>query len=231
MKNQTTIIKILLSAIIIITALIFMIHANHIIPTGSIPLSKKTVIIDAGHGSPDSGASTPSGTKEKDINLKIAKKLEKILKKNKANVIMTRTDDNSLSTSKTNNKREDLRTRKSIRDTSNADIFISIHMNHFDDPKYYGAQVFYSESIQQNKELAECIQDNLIKLADPTNNRQVKSSNEIYILKNSQTPSVLVECGFLSNPEEAKKLNDKKYQEKVAWAIYCGITDFLSNKR
>lgn len=227
MKNKFTIIKLAVSALIIVAAFVLMIHTNHIIPTNSIPIAKKTIILDAGHGFPDSGASAASGTAEKDINLNIAKKLEKILKKNDAKVIMTRSDDNSLSDSKTNNKRDDLNKRRNIRDNSKADIFVSIHMNHFDDPKYYGAQVFYSESTEENKKLAECIQENMVKLADPSNNRQVKSSNDIFVLKNAQIPSVLIECGFLSNPAEAEKLSDSKYQEKLAWAIYCGISDFF----
>lgn len=203
------------------------IQKKNLIPASSTPLTKKTIIIDAGHGFPDSGTSSKSGISESDINLKIAKKLKKLLSKSKVKVIMTRKDENSLSESKTNNKQDDLKKRAKIRDNSNADMFISIHLNHFGEPQYYGAQVFYSSNNDENQKLAESVQKKLIELADPSNTRKVKSTNDIYILKNAQIPSVLIECGFLSNPDEAEKLNTDEYQQKLVWAIYCGIADYF----
>ena len=212
---------------IIIASVFLVIFLNSVRETSTSPIKQKIVIIDAGHGTPDGGASAKDGTMEKDINLEIAKKLKKHLQKSGAKVIMTREDDNSLSNSKTNNKREDLNKRMHIRNNSNADIFVSIHMNHFSDPKYYGAQVFYNSSAQESQILAECIQKNLIEIADPSNKRQIKQNNEIFVLKNAQYPCVLVECGFLSNPEEAKKLSQDDYQRKIAKAVYKGICDFF----
>ncbi len=191
---------------------------------------KKTIVIDAGHGTPDGGAVAKDGTKEDEINLKIAKKLEKIFKKNGAKVVMTRTNENSLSNSKTNNKRDDLNKRMQIRNSSNADIFVSIHLNHFSETQYFGAQVFYNSSFEKSESLASCIQKNLIAIADPSNKRQIKQNNEIYILKNATYPSALVECGFLSNEEEAKKLATDKYQQKLAEAIYQGICEYFKNE-
>lgn len=185
------------------------------------------IIIDAGHGYPDGGTSSKSGIQEHKINLEIAKKLKKILIKNGATVVMTRNDEHSLSDSKTNNKREDLNKRVKIRDNSGGSIFISIHLNHFSDSKYSGAQVFYNTNSVSSKLLAETIQESLIKNVDTSNSRKAKGDNTIFVLKNSKIPSILVECGFLSNIEEAEKLSDSKYQKKLANAIYKGIEEYI----
>ena len=198
--------------------------------TSSTSLKKLTIIIDAGHGYPDSGASSSNNIYEKDLNLEISKKIKKELEKYGVTVIMTRKTDNSLSTSKTNNKKDDLNKRCEIRNNSNADLFISIHMNHFDNSKYTGAQVFYNNSSKNNELLAKYIQNNLIKYADPTNNRKIKKDNTIYILKNSKIPSVLIECGFLSNIWEANKLNEERYQNTIAKSIVKGIIEYNSKK-
>ncbi len=207
----------------------FAIKARMLVPVSTTPLTQKTIIIDAGHGLPDNGASSKSGTYESEINLKIAKKLKKLLKKGKVNVIMTREDENSLSTSQTNNKRDDLQKRVNIRDTSDADIFLSIHLNHFSQPQYSGAQVFYSAGNPESEMLANTIQKNLIELVDPENTRSSKASGDIFVLKNSSIPCVLVECGFLSNEREAKLLEDDSYQNRIAWAIYSGICEYYEN--
>ena len=219
-----------LGALFLIIAVVMTCRSGVFIPTASSNLSQKTVIIDAGHGFPDGGTVSKSGIKESEINLEIAKKLKKLLSKNKVKVIMTRNDKNSLSTSETNNKRDDLNKRCHIRENSNADLFISIHLNHFGESKYRGAQVFYSENNPENKLLAECIQTKLIELADPENTRSIKSTSSIYILKNSSIPSALAECGFLSNPEEALLLSSPKYQDKIAKALYHGIMDYFERE-
>lgn len=228
MKNVKRLcILIFLAAIIIVSG----ICAKKLSPANAIPFVGKTVIIDAGHGFPDGGASSASGIHESEINLKIAKKLKKILTKNKMKVIMTRSNENSLSESKNNNKRDDLEKRSKIRDNSKADIFVSIHLNHFGEPQYSGAQVFYNNGNEKNELLAKCIQENLIALVDPQNTRNIKNDNNIYVLKNASIPSALVECGFLSNPEEAEKLNTKEYQNKIANAIYLGIADYFEKHK
>jgi N-acetylmuramoyl-L-alanine amidase len=214
----------------VILAFTFIICFARTKEASSTPAYKKTIVIDAGHGMPDGGAVSKDGTKEDTLNLKIAKKLEKLLKKSGAKVVMTRTNEKSLSESKTNNKRDDLNKRMEIRNTSNADIFVSIHLNHFSQSQYSGAQVFYNSSFEKSESLASCIQKNLIEIADPSNSRQIKQNNEIYILRNATYPSALVECGFLSNEEETKKLTTDKYQKKLAEAIYKGICEYLKNE-
>lgn len=219
-----------LGALFLLIAVVAICQSGLFIPVSSSNLSQKTVIIDAGHGFPDGGAVSQSGIKESEINLEIAKRLKKLLSKNKVRVIMTRNDKNSLSTSETNNKRDDLNKRTHIRENSNADLFISIHLNHFSESKYRGAQVFYSENNPENKELAQGIQTKLIELADPENTRSIKSTNSIYILKDSSIPSVLAECGFLSNPEEALLLTTPEYQDKIAKALHLGIMDYFEGE-
>ena len=207
-----------------------MVRTNTILPVNSGAVSNKIIVIDAGHGLPDAGASSKFGHLEKDLNMEIALKLKKLLKKKGAKVIMTRENDYSLSKSKTNNKSEDLHKRIKIINKAKADIVISIHMNHFSQTKYSGAQTFYSNQNKSSQKLADSIQYNLIKHTDKSNTRKSKESNSIFILK-SNTPSVLVECGFLSNEAEAKKLSTKKYQEKIAKSIYLGILDYCNENK
>ena len=110
---------------------------------------------------------------------------------------------------------------------SGVDAFVSVHLNKFEQSKYYGAQTFYPQGQDDSKLLSKFIQDELKRVVDETNQREVKPSNDIYLLKDNKIPSVLIECGFLSNEKESKLLNDEKYQEKVAWAIYAGIQKYF----
>lgn len=222
--------KIWLPSIVLIFLFIAF-HIQSITTVSTSALSGKTVIIDAGHGLPDSGAISQSGLKESEINLEISKLLQKQLEKVKVKVIMTRSDENSLSTNKQNNKRDDMQKRIQIRDKKNADLFVSIHLNHFSQSQYSGAQTFYCQSHPESKALAQCIQNKLIELVDPQNTREIKGSDSIFVIRNPKIPSVLVECGFLSNPEESELLSQKDYQKKIVWAIYCGICDYFKNEK
>lgn len=192
----------------------------------------KVVVIDPGHGSPDGGATGHSGTLEKDINLAIAKKLGSYLQQGGAHVIYTREDDNAVTDNLNAKikeiKRADLSNRKNLKNNSGADLFISIHMNKFEQSKYKGAQVFYPVNSPESKKLAETIQQSITEFADNTNYREAKDSkNDIFILNDSKIPSVLVECGFLSNPEEESKLMSQEYQSEIAYAIFGGISRYL----
>lgn len=196
--------------------------------------SGKIIVIDAGHGSPDGGAVSNSGTLEKDLNLKISKRLGSLLQQSGAYVIYTRSDDNSiaddLNAKIRDIKRSDMRNRKDIKNNSGADLFVSIHMNFFEDPQYSGAQVFYKGTCAQSKMLAESIQQYIKDFADNTNTREAKDSkNSIFILNDSNLPSVLVECGFLSNAAEESKLKTADYQDKIAFSIFSGISNYFTN--
>ncbi len=194
---------------------------------------QKTVLIDAGHGYPDGGAVGNNGTIESDINLDIALELKELLEKSGFYVILTRSDENTPAQDIKNKKireikREDLSIRRKMRDEAGADFFVSIHQNKFTDSKYSGAQVFYSPDNNESREFGETIQRSLIDVLDPNNNRSAKEdAGSIFILKNAKIPSVLIECGFLSNDKEEKLLNTEKYRQKIAWAIFCGMINYI----
>lgn len=190
------------------------------------PAYGKVVVIDAGHGGFDSGAVSSSGVREDEINLKLAKKLEQHLEHEGVQVVMTRNDSKAIGRT----KQEDMNKRVQIIRDSNPDIVVSIHLNHFSQSRYYGAQTFYMEGSQEGKKLAQCIQSQLIRILDRGNRRQIKAVSSLRILKASEAPSVIVECGFLSNPEETELLETDDYQEQVSWAIYSGIIQYFSGK-
>ena len=196
------------------------------------PATNKTIILDAGHGGIDPGSLTDT-TKEKDVNLAITLKVRQLLEASGALVILTREEDVSLyeeGSNKTTREKynENLRNRKNMIKESNADMFVSIHLNKFPESKYYGAQTFYPKGKDESEKLSKYIQGELKRVVDKTNNREIKPSDDIYVLKENEIPSVLIECGFLSNEKEAKLLVDEKYQEKIAWSIYVGIQKYFS---
>ncbi len=201
---------------------------------------QKTVILDPGHGGEDPGAvSEYSGIKEKDVNLKIAFKLKELLEKDNGKVIMTRTEDILEYDENTTNiyqkRKQDLTQRKKIMDDSGADIVVSIHLNEFPQTQYYGAQVFYPPDSNDSQKLANSIQKVLKKDVDPTNKRVAmvkeppKGQKPIMILRDIKTTTVIVECGFLSNFDEEKKLRTDEYQNKIADAIKTGIINFFKD--
>ena len=199
----------------------------------ALPLNGKIILIDAGHGQPDGGAVGVSGLSEESLNLDVALKLQQLLEQSGAYVVMTRTDNNSVAENLDdkirNIKLNDMKTRKYLRDNSDCDIFVSIHMNKFEQQKYKGAQVFYSATGQNSKILAESIQNRIVTLADKSNTRIAKQADKgIYLLKNAPVASVIAECGFLSNPEEEKKLSVQEYREQLAYAVYHGISDYFA---
>lgn len=198
------------------------------------PVTDKTIVLDAGHGGIDPGAMNKDKTVlEKDINLQITMKIKELIEASGGNVILTRDKDVSLyeeGNNKTTRQKynENLKNRKKIIENSQADMFISIHLNSFEDSKYYGAQTFYPAGKEDGKSLAQIIQTELKRVADNTNNREIKPREDLYLIKENQMPSVLIECGFLSNENEAKLLADEEYQEKIAWAIYVGIQKYFN---
>lgn len=220
---------ILLAAIIIAICSIYKL--NEAVKVSSLPTSRKVIIIDPGHGGIDGGmVGSATGVYESKINLEISLKLRKYLEESGSLVLMTRDEDVGLYTDGgtiRKKKNEDLRNRKRLFDESNADIVISIHSNSFQQSKYYGAQSFYNPNCEESKQIAELIQEELIRVLDNTNTRKAKSKKDVYILKNVKVPTVIVECGFLSNPKEERLLQNPEYQEKIAWSIYIGIIKYF----
>lgn len=193
--------------------------------TISLPNTNKVIVIDAGHGGFDPGAIGITGKEEKTVNLAIALKLQALLEQGGANVILTRSTDDAVAS----NKKEDMRERKNIKESAEGDIFLSIHLNSFPEEKYKGAQVFYPKGSEESKVMAEFIQASLINIVDKGNNRVAKELIDMYLIKNSKIPSNIIECGFVSNYEEEKQLATDEYQDKIAWAIYIGLTEYLLN--
>ena len=188
------------------------------------------ICIDSGHGGNDPGKIGVAGTKEKEVNLAIALKLKKSLEKQNIRVIMTRTDDRNLADANgTNEKTSDMKNRVAKMDSEQPDAVISIHQNSYTDSTAKGAQVFYYSESKEGKKLAEVLQKSLIENADPENHRMAKANTSSYILKNTSAPTVIVECGFLSNPEEERLLNTAQYQEKLVDALQKGICEYLEN--
>lgn len=190
----------------------------------------KTVIIDAGHGGMDGGAVSLTGSLEKDLNLEVAENLKSILEAAGYNVVMTRDGDfmlNSDGTYPKSRKMRDLVARADIVKSHPEAILVSVHMNKFTEEKYSGLQVYYSCNNQKSKELAEGLQALNKLVLQPENNRCVKSAgDDIYILKNADIPAILVECGFLSNYDEARLLDTELYQKKIACLIFSALQRF-----
>lgn len=189
------------------------------------PMMDATIVLDAGHGGWDPGKTGTAGANEKDLNLAVVERLADYLEQGGAKVILTRSSDDALGSG----KRADMAERKKIANESGADILVSIHQNAFPSAKAKGAQVFYHKSSENGKLLAEAVQESLRSRVDGSNQRLAKENSDYYILRTTEIPAVIVECGFLSNREEEKLLNDTDYQEKLAWAIYCGILDYFEN--
>lgn len=193
----------------------------------------KTVIIDAGHGGVDGGTSADDGTLEKDLNLQIALKLNEMLNSFGVKTVLIRDTDISVhdETAKTirQKKVSDLKNRLDVINNTEDSVFVSIHQNHFGESKYNGTQIFYSKNNPDSQKLADCIRMPVVSYLQPENTREIKQSGtEIYLLYHSQIPSVMVECGFLSNAEETAKLKDEKYQQQLAFIISLGITDYFT---
>ncbi|WMJ22960.1 N-acetylmuramoyl-L-alanine amidase [Paludicola sp. MB14-C6] len=188
----------------------------------------KQVVIDPGHGGFDPGAIGVNKALEKDINLAIGLQLRDILIANGYDVIMTRTNDTAINENKISgvksSKTSDLKNRLKIIENHPKAIALSIHQNEYVAESSSGAQMFYGRKNEASKSLAESIQNSFVNNLQPNNKRVVKrSTSDVYIVHNSKTPIVLVECGFLSNWNDAKLLTNEEYQKKVAFTIYCGI--------
>lgn len=202
--------------------------ANLILPVSSTPVTEHIVVLDAGHGYPDGGATNSDGISEADINLSIIMKLQELLEASDCQVILTRSDENGIYDADAKSKKtSDLKNRIEIINNSSADILVSVHLNKISQSKYYGWQSFFQEDNESSETLAKSIQSNLNYAIQKTNKREALSISNIYLMDNSTIPSVIVECGFLSNPEEAILLQDDEYQSELAWGIYTGIMDFF----
>lgn len=191
-------------------------------------MQKFCVVVDAGHGGADPGKVGTNGALEKDLNLAIAKRLAVLLEQSDVKVVMTREDDSGLNDADADHKKvQDMKRRIARMEETNPDLVVSIHQNSYSTSDVKGAQTFYYTTSAEGKELAEVIQSRMVSGLDPTNHRVAKANDSYYLLKKTSKPIVIVECGFLSNPQEAQLLCDEVYQERVAWQVHMGVLQYL----
>ena len=231
-KRQLIYFSTIITIFILLFAFSFKIaRSNDTIETVSLPVSGKVIVIDAGHGVPDEGAQSSNGTTEAETNLKIALKVQSLLEQSGSTVILTRSDENGIYDLDKNTLKEkkisDIHNRVKIGNESQADIFVSIHLNKIPQSQYYGWQCFYKQNDEKSTNLAKSIQSNLNDAIQKENKRVAMKLDNVYIMKHVEIPISIVECGFLSNPEEEKQLLTDEYQDRLAWGIYNGIMDYF----
>jgi N-acetylmuramoyl-L-alanine amidase len=220
-------------ALILIVAISFGKLQTAMVPDQSAEGSRHLILIDPGHGGIDGGAVGYGGVIEKTINLSISLKLKSLFELSGFQVIMTREDDRSVhdagSVTVRQKKVTDIHNRSKLLAKYPNGLFISIHQNKFDRSQYSGTQVFYSNNNVESRPLAQFIQSNVKELLQPENTREIKAAGRnLYILYHAASPAVMVECGFLSNRDEALLLQNPQYQSQMAFAIYCGTLDYYS---
>lgn len=224
-----------LVSIVLITLFIANIKVNkqeNIIATVAIPVTNKVIVVDARTSvSQMKEPRVACGTTEAETNLKIALKLQNLLEQSGATVILTRSDENSIydidSKTLRQKKISDIHNRVKIGNESQADIFVSIHLNKIPQEQYWGWQCFYKNGDEKSIKLAKSIQENLNNSIQKENKRVAMKLDTVYIMKHVEIPISIVECGFLSNAEEEKLLLEDGYQDRLAWGIYNGIINYF----
>ena len=179
------------------------------------------IVIDPGHGGEDPGKVGVNDILEKDINLQISMKVRDLLEEVGIKVVMTREDDKV-----PKRKKEDLGNRVELINKTKPTLALCIHQNSYTTPDIFGAQVFYHTKTEEAVDVATLVQESM-RAIDPDNKREVKENDTYYMLKFSEVPTIIVECGFLTNPTEAQKLTTEEYQNDVAFAICEGIVKWL----
>lgn len=195
--------------------------------SSSMPRAEFNVVIDAGHGGRDNGTSgKTTGVSESELNLKYALTLKDLCEEFGIGVTMTRSDMNGLyDENASNKKKSEMEKRKNVINNSGADVMISIHMNSFPLSSCSGAQVFYAKGSEEGFNLAKSIQTSVCQAFD--NARDYVTVGDYFVLNYSNIPAVLVECGFLSNPQEEKDLQTKEYRDKFCYALLAGILSYF----
>lgn len=236
-RGYTKPVCIMMSLVLCYTVAYYAVNSIEMtVPTSlTYPDEELYIVLDAGHGGMDGGCSTSDGVPEKGINLNIAKEVKELLELQGYNVVLTRETDTSIHDKGVegirSQKESDMKNRLDIFNEHNNAICISIHQNNFTDPYYSGAQMFYSENNPESETLARIMQENFVRNIQPDNSREIKlCGKELYLCYFSENPTVMVECGFLSNPDEAEKLKNPMYQKEVAFTIFSGINEFIEKR-
>lgn len=192
--------------------------------------TRHTIVIDPGHGGNDSGKVAINSALEKDVNLAIALKLKKYLEQEDMEVVMTRQEDKGLYEETDSNKKvHDMKNRLAIMEGAKPALVVSVHQNSYPEESVSGVQVFYYRDSAEGKRAALLMQEQMIATLQPAKEREAKENSTYYILKKTTVPTIIVECGFLSNREEADRLTSEDYQERVAWAIHLGIMRYINS--
>ncbi len=198
--------------------------------------SRQVMILDAGHGGMDGGCTSAQGDVEKNINLNILLDLRELLQAAGYEVIVTRDTDTSIHDEGVegiaNQKRSDMDNRLAIFNSVEGAVCLSIHQNQFTDPQYSGAQMFYADTNRRSEALARTLQSQFVTFLQPENHREIKQcGKELFLCYYSENPTVMAECGFLSNPEEAAKLITEDYQRQVAFTLFSGLVQFCAEEK
>lgn len=193
---------------------------------------KKIIVLDAGHGGIDGGCVSVNGAAEKGINLSIVQTLRDSLDILGFEVVCTREDDRSIHDSGVEGiakqKISDMNNRLDIINRYDDALVLSVHQNQYVDKRYSGAQMFYAKDNDDSRRLAECMKKQFVALLQPDNDRETKPvGKEMYLIHNAKNPALMIECGFLSNEQEAKLLESADYQKKVAFTILTGAQEYL----
>ena len=237
MKQKTMIFSfgaVFLAVTLLCSVIFRMLESSFLLetPTSTEVLQSPVIILDAGHGGEDGGATGTNGVLEKDLNLSMTRGLASLLRLAGYTVVETRTEDKLLyseGTQKGHKKQGDLTGRLAFTAQYPNSVLISIHMNTFGEPYYSGLQVYYAAT-EGSRELASLLQANVKKQLQPQNRRAIqRGDGAIYLLKNAVGCAVLVECGFLSNPEECALLSEKDYRSKLCFSLFCGMMEYINS--
>lgn len=210
----------------------YLLSREGALAVSSSAVQEPVVVVDAGHGGSDPGKVGAGDVQEKKLNLEIAMRVRDKLEENGCTVVMTRETDEGLYSEDAQNKKvEDLQKRCDLISRTKPDCALSIHQNSYPEPEIRGAQTFYYEHSADGKALAEAVQAELVAGLDPENHRQAKGNATYYLLKKTDAPLTIVECGFLSNEEEAELLAQEEYQERIAEAIARGVAVYLEQRK
>lgn len=219
----------LFMAVFLLTAMYFLAKEAATYTISGQTEEARIVVIDVGHGGNDPGKVGANQILEKDINLQVALKLETFLQQSDLTVLLTRREDAGLYDEDASNKKaQDMRRRIELIEAANANLVVSIHQNSYDDSSVRGPQCFYYCQSEEGEKAALLLQEQLNSGLEIEHPREAKANDSYYMLKKSTVPTVIAECGFLSNNEEALLLSEDTYQEKVAWNLCMGILKYFN---
>lgn len=232
-EKQGRILGIVMTCLLVLSILIVVKESAEYVSVLKENGTKETrhiIVIDPGHGGNDPGKVAINSALEKDVNLAIALKLKKYLEQEDMEVVMTRQEDKGLYEETDSNKKvHDMKNRLAIMEGAKPALVVSVHQNSYPEESVSGVQVFYYRDSVEGKRAALLVQEQMIATLQPAKEREAKENSTYYILKKTTVPTIIVECGFLSNREEADRLTSEDYQERVAWAIHLGIMRYINS--